>query len=129
MRSAVRIRSSALFLACKIDKNEKPQREHRGLCQQYVSSRLKLKTLSIPSAACSEEVTELGELPTGVLIGTVEVVGCTGESGAYEWHPADPERLSDPIEPERTRSRHGPIRSLVKEPLPSPPHLNNFMRF
>ena len=42
-----------------------------------------------------------GELPTGVLVGTVEVVGCTGESGACEWHLADPERLREPREPDR----------------------------
>jgi hypothetical protein len=42
-----------------------------------------------------------GELSTGVLVGTVEVVGCTGEPGAYEWYLANPERLAEPLEPER----------------------------
>jgi hypothetical protein len=37
-RSAVRVRSSALFFACKTAKNKSPRHEHRGLCQQYVSS-------------------------------------------------------------------------------------------
>ena len=40
-----------------------------------------------------------GELPTGVLVGTVEVVGCTGEQGAYEWHLANPERLPELLKP------------------------------
>jgi hypothetical protein len=37
-----------------------------------------------------------GELPTGVLVGMVEVVGCTGEPEAFEWHLANPERLAKP---------------------------------
>src|SRR5215204_4556843 len=39
------------------------------------------------------------KLSTGVLLGTVEVLGCTGEPGAYEWHLANPERLPEPLEP------------------------------
>ena len=34
-----------------------------------------------------------GDLPTGVLVGTVEIVDCTGESGDYAWHLKKPERL------------------------------------
>lgn len=42
------------------------------------------------------------ELPTGVLVGTVEVVGCTGELGAFKWHLRSPERLAEPLRrPER----------------------------
>ncbi|MBR9975708.1 MAG: ASCH domain-containing protein [Bacteroidetes bacterium] len=37
---------------------------------------------------------EPGELPTGVIVGTIEVTGCTGEDGDYEWHLANPERAS-----------------------------------
>ena len=42
-----------------------------------------------------------GDLPTGVLIGTVEVVGCTGEPGNYEWHLAHPQRLAKPVKPKK----------------------------
>jgi hypothetical protein len=42
-----------------------------------------------------------GALPTGVLMGTTEVVGCTGEQGRYEWHLANPERLAELLRPER----------------------------
>lgn len=35
---------------------------------------------------------EPGDLPTGVIVGSVEVVDCTGEDGDYEWHLANPER-------------------------------------
>ena len=42
-----------------------------------------------------------GELPTGVLVGTVEIVGCDGKSGDYHWMLARPERLRVPIKPTR----------------------------
>jgi len=42
-----------------------------------------------------------GDLPTGVIIGTVEVIDCTGEPGDYEWHLANPQRLKKPIKPQR----------------------------
>lgn len=34
-----------------------------------------------------------GMLPTGVLVGTVEIVDCTGTPGDHEWHLARPKRL------------------------------------
>ena len=40
------------------------------------------------------------DLPTGVLVGTVEIIDCTGEQGDYEWHLAKPDRLSHAIKPE-----------------------------
>ena len=42
------------------------------------------------------------DLPKGVLVGTVEVVDCTGSPGDYEWHLENPERLpaADQIKPE-----------------------------
>jgi hypothetical protein len=42
-----------------------------------------------------------GELPTGMLVGTVEITDCSGGQGAYEWHLASPERLGEPRKPER----------------------------
>lgn len=42
-----------------------------------------------------------GSLPTGVIVGTVEIVGCDGSNGDYEWHLANPERLDQPIKPDR----------------------------
>jgi hypothetical protein len=50
-RSAVRVRSSALFITCKTCENKELRHEYRGLCQQYVSSRLYPKASSILSAA------------------------------------------------------------------------------
>jgi hypothetical protein len=40
-----------------------------------------------------------GDFPVGVVIGTVEIVDCTGEPYEYEWHLAKPKRLKKPMEP------------------------------
>jgi hypothetical protein len=42
---------------------------------------------------------EPGDLPTGVIVGTVEVVGCRTVRGEYEWDLAKPVRLKRPIKP------------------------------
>ena len=34
-----------------------------------------------------------GDLPTGVLVGTVKIRNCTGKPSNYEWHLAKPQRL------------------------------------
>ncbi|MEI7847133.1 MAG: ASCH domain-containing protein [Chloroflexota bacterium] len=49
---------------------------------------------------------ELEELPKGFLLGTVEIVACYklrywNRPTEYEWHLANPERLSVPLKPER----------------------------
>jgi hypothetical protein len=33
-----------------------------------------------------------GDLPTGVLVGTVEIADCTERSGDYQWHLERPKR-------------------------------------
>jgi hypothetical protein len=40
-----------------------------------------------------------GDLPTGVLVGTVEITGCTGVRGDYNWHLANPLRLKRYLTP------------------------------
>lgn len=44
-----------------------------------------------------------GDFPTGVLVGTVEIVGCERPSAAelYQWQLASPERLAEPLKPEQ----------------------------
>lgn len=37
------------------------------------------------------------DLPRGVLLGTVELVDCTGDDSNFEWHLADPKRLKPPL--------------------------------
>ncbi len=39
------------------------------------------------------------QLSTGLLIGTVEIVNCTGTPGDYEWHLANPKRLRTKLKP------------------------------
>jgi len=39
------------------------------------------------------------DLPTGVLEGSVEIAGCSGEPGGYRWKLRAPERLTTPIAP------------------------------
>ena len=41
-----------------------------------------------------------GDFPVGVLVGTVEVVDCTGVPGDHEWHLANPERLPELLKPD-----------------------------
>lgn len=42
---------------------------------------------------------EPGSLPTGVLVGTVEIVDCTGVKGDYHWHLSKPRRLKKKVRP------------------------------
>ncbi len=43
---------------------------------------------------------EPGSLPTGLLVGTVEIIGCQGGDGEFEWQLANPKRLEPPIKPD-----------------------------
>jgi hypothetical protein len=52
-----------------------------------------------PSEACAEVGMAPGDLPSGMLVGMVEITGCTGRPGDYEWHLAKPERLPEPLAP------------------------------
>ncbi len=46
---------------------------------------------------------ELGTLPTGLIVGTVEIVDCKYRLlyGDYQWILANPRRLQKPLKPER----------------------------
>jgi hypothetical protein len=43
----------------------------------------------------------LGDLPAGVLVGTVEITDCIGKDGDYEWHLAKPIRAKRLLKPKR----------------------------
>jgi hypothetical protein len=66
-----------------------------------VNLRERVYIYACKSRRAVEEYEEEGfkpeELPHGVLIGTVEIVDCIGEDGAYEWHLANPRRLTSPL--------------------------------
>ena len=38
-----------------------------------------------------------GDLPTGLLLGTVEIVNCTEDEYGFVWHLANPKRLKPPL--------------------------------
>jgi hypothetical protein len=42
-----------------------------------------------------------GDLPVGVLVGTVEIRDCTGQPGDYEWHLAKADRLTRNLTPKK----------------------------
>jgi ASCH domain len=42
-----------------------------------------------------------GDLPTGVIVGTVEIQECKGKPGDYHWHLARPQRLKTLIKPRK----------------------------
>lgn len=42
---------------------------------------------------------EPGDLPTELIVGTVEIVGCFGKAGKYSWKLANPKRLKTPRKP------------------------------
>jgi hypothetical protein len=48
---------------------------------------------------CEDEGIDPEGLVTGVIVGTVEIVDCTGESGDYEWKLARPQRAKRRLKP------------------------------
>lgn len=44
---------------------------------------------------------QAGDLPTGVLVGTVEIVDCQFIRGEYQWHLARPNRLKRFLKPRK----------------------------
>lgn len=42
-----------------------------------------------------------GDLPTGVLVGTVDIADCSGEPGDYKWHLKSPKRLKRALRPKK----------------------------
>ena len=67
----------------------------------HVRERVYIYASKTPAAAklFAELHCEPGDLPTGVLVGTVEIVDCTGNEGAYKWHLAHPKRLAKRLKP------------------------------
>lgn len=44
---------------------------------------------------------ELGDLPIGVLVGTVKIKKCKGKPGDYKWHLKSPKRLKQKLRPKK----------------------------
>jgi ASCH domain len=45
-----------------------------------------------------------GDLPTGVLVGSIEISECSGGDGDFEWHLSKPERFSR-LRPPKNRAQ------------------------
>ena len=59
-----------------------------------------------PAHEFARLILQPGDLPTGVLVGTVEIIDCMpGGPRKFRWHLARPECLSPPIKPEKRASR------------------------
>ncbi len=67
--------------------------EYRGR-PTHIRERVYIYAAMNPGVAEAWEEIKMqpGDLPVGVLVGTVEIKDCMGESGDYEWHLAKPER-------------------------------------
>lgn len=52
-----------------------------------------------PEKRWKESGYEPGTLPTGVLVGSIEIVGCEGSSGDYAWKLARPKRAKRMLKP------------------------------
>jgi hypothetical protein len=44
-------------------------------------------------------MTDVDDLPRGVLVGTAELWDCTGSGGNYQWHLRNPERATELLKP------------------------------
>jgi hypothetical protein len=42
-----------------------------------------------------------GDLPVGMLVGTVDISDCTGKPGDYAWHLTKPNRLKRNLKPKK----------------------------
>ena len=75
--------------------------EYRSMLT-HIRERVYIYASRTPGDA--EEFAEMGarpgDFPVGVLVGTVEIVDCTGGDWDYEWHLARPERLPEPLKPD-----------------------------
>ena len=65
----------------------------------HIRGRVYIYACKAPGDADSYEEAgyEVKDLLRGALVGTVEVVDCTGEEGDFEWHLANPQRLRSPL--------------------------------
>lgn len=62
----------------------------------HVRERIWIYASKIPGNPefCSQLGVCLEELPTGLLVGTVEIVDCTSTPAGFAWHLRDPRRLA-----------------------------------
>jgi len=76
------------------------QIEYRSI-PTHIRGRVYIYASKLPKADAYRKMGfEPGAFPTGVIVGTVEIVGCVEKRYEYEWKLANPKRLRNPIKPE-----------------------------
>jgi len=71
----------------------------RGRVYIYASLTKTVLALDEKNEIEEELGTNIGDLATGLVVGTVEIADCTGSDGDFEWHLVNPIRLDEPIKP------------------------------
>jgi hypothetical protein len=76
--------------------------EYRGR-PTNIRERVYLYASLTPGDADDWETMQMqpGDLPVGVLVGTVEISECTGKLGDYRWHLTKPDRLKRKLKPKK----------------------------
>jgi predicted transcriptional regulator len=82
--------------------------EHRSLPTRILNERVYIYASLTPGKLSDFEAMHLkpGDLPTGRLVGTVEIAKCTGKPGDYQWRLVRPKRLIRKLRP---RKRPQPV--------------------
>lgn len=77
--------------------------EYRNMPTRILGERFYIYASRTPGRLSDFEAMKLrpGDLPTGVLVGTVEIARCTGEPGDYEWHLKHPKRFPRKLRPKK----------------------------
>jgi ASCH domain len=77
--------------------------EYRGRRTSVIGERFYIYASLTPGKAKDFESMGLrpGDLPTGVLVGTVEIGKCTGKPDDYKWHLKGPKRLKRNLSPRK----------------------------
>ena len=71
--------------------------KHRG--KIYIYASLGRNSAEDEADAAEEVGYPIDDLPRGVVIGTVEIVGCEFNGEGFEWQLANPVRLARPLPP------------------------------
>ena len=90
--------AEAIMRGLKVVENRPQPTEVRGRIYIYVCRG---RFLAGEEAELLElyGMTDVDDLPRGVLIGTAELWDCTGSGGNYQWHLRNPERATKLLKP------------------------------
>lgn len=77
--------------------------EYRNLPTKIIGERFYIYASLTPGDIEDFDTTapRPGDLPTGVLVGTVKIKKCNGKPGDYKWHLKLPKRLKKRLRPKK----------------------------